>query len=186
MPGSGSPEPASAVAALIVELDSDNVTVRQRARLALTAIGATATPALAAALHDGSNRLRWEAAKALADIKDPAAAPALVQALEDREFGVRWLASEALLGLGVLSVEPVLRALMSRPQSFLLRQSARRLLRWLYDQEICREQLEPVLDVLSGAEPEITVPVAAKAALAALAAAGANPECSDPSSLVTA
>ena len=72
--------------------------------------------------------MRWEAAKSLSDIADPAAAPALVQALEDPETGVRWLAAEGLIRMRSACLQPLLHALTERADSVWLRDGAHHVL----------------------------------------------------------
>jgi len=52
---------------------------------------------------DPAEHVRWEAAKALEAIGDPAAEDALVETLEDESDDVRWVAGEALIALGWVS-----------------------------------------------------------------------------------
>jgi HEAT repeat protein len=123
------------------------------------------------ALAGGDTQTRWEAAKALGYLADPDGAPALVRALRDEEFGVRWLAAEGLILLGRDGLEPLLRALMERPDSVWLRQGAHHVLRVLSRRGF-REVLQPVLAALDGLEPWLQVPLAAEDARDALARAG--------------
>jgi HEAT repeat protein len=155
------------VPALVANLGSDDRMVRQNARLALVRIGSPAVKALTAALASGGDKVRWEAAKALLEIRDPAAAPALVVALEDRDSSVRWLAAEGLMAVGRPGVIPLLQALQSRPESTWLRQGAHHILRSFTDPGLRRDVAE-VLAVLEDVEPAAQLPSAAHAALKAL------------------
>src|SRR5512135_553973 len=96
----GFPAKAPRIESLIKELDSEEPIVRSRARMALIAYGRAAVPKLAEALERGDSQLRWEAAQALAAIRDPATAPVLVKALEDESSEVRWTTADALIDLG--------------------------------------------------------------------------------------
>jgi len=150
---------------LIKTLGNQDGLIRLPARHELVDMGKSATPALVGALEDTNRHRRWEAAKALTEIQDPAAAPDLVRALQDEEFGVRWLAAEALVGLGREGLAPLLQALMHEPpDSAWLRQGAHHVLCELAEKGL-RGIVSPVLQALDGVAPTVTVPVAAKTAL---------------------
>jgi HEAT repeat protein len=85
---------------LVVELGNKDGFVREQARLLLVYIGEPAVVPLIEALSDRRKQVRWEAAKALSDIADPASAPALVEVLKDRVFDIRWLAAVGLIAIG--------------------------------------------------------------------------------------
>jgi len=91
-----SPE-ETAVEALMLALASRNGVARRRAREWLVALGSVAARHLAKALTDDREYVRWEAANALADIRDTESAVDLVKSLEDPEFDIRWLAAEGLI-----------------------------------------------------------------------------------------
>jgi len=158
---------AQSIPVLIETLSNRDGLQRQAAREALVHIGDPAVAPLIAALGDSREHVRWEAAKALGQMCNPAAAPALVRTLEDREGGVRWVAAHALISMERLGVAPLLEALMSRSNSVLLRDGAHHVLRALCDGELAA-LLSPVLAALDGAEPVLQAPVAAQAALARL------------------
>lgn len=158
---------AQSIPVLIETLSNRDGLQRQAAREALVHIGDPAVAPLIAALGDSREHVRWEAAKALGQMCNPAAAPALVRTLEDREGGVRWVAAHALISMERLGVAPLLEALMSRSNSVLLRDGAHHVLRALCDGELAA-LLSPVLAALDGAEPVLQAPVAAQAALAQL------------------
>ena len=153
----------------IADLARDDPLVRVRARHWLEAIGRPAVPALIEALADPSSQVRWEAAKALGRMGDPAAAPSLVRALQDRGFGVRWLAADGLIALGPAGLVPLLQALVKRSGSVWLRQGAHRVLHELARGQL-KDVLQPVVAALEGIEPSLAVPPAAEAALEALTA----------------
>jgi HEAT repeat protein len=157
----------------IADLARDDTLVRVHARDWLVGIGGPAVPALIEALADPNRQVRWDAAKALSQIADPAAAPALVRALRDRGFGIRWLAAEGLIALGSKGLVPLLRALIQHSDSVWLRQGAHHVLHDLAKRDL-KDVLQPVLAALEGIEPSLTVPLAARAALEALA--GAAPQ----------
>jgi HEAT repeat protein len=104
---------SDSIAALVDALTCVDGVERQTARGQLAKIGQPAVPFLIEALQSPSDHARWEAAKALGTIADPAAAPALVQTLQDEKSAVRWLAATALINLGHAALAPLLRGLES-------------------------------------------------------------------------
>jgi HEAT repeat protein len=66
--------------------------------------------------------VRWNAASALGDIKDPRAVASLIAALKDGDWRVRKVASEGLSKIGALAVEPLIAAL--KDQDPLVRRAA--------------------------------------------------------------
>jgi HEAT repeat protein len=156
-----------AILALVSALASEDVGVRERARFALVEKGREAVPALINALTHPKNQARWEAAKALAEIADPAAALPLVHTLEDEDAGIRWVAAEGLIAMERGALPPVLRALIDRPHSLWLREGAHHVLHELVGGPL-GERLAPVLEALEHGNPEEVVPVAAASALAGL------------------
>lgn len=159
----------------IVQLGSANWATRRDARLSLVKCGVRAVDALIKALSDPDAHVRWEAAKALVEIADPASAPALVRTLADRNYGVRWLAAEGLTALGCYSLKPLLLELLQHSDRVWLREGAHHVFRMLLDQEDCSE-IAPMLPALEQVGPELTVPVAARAALEALYGPGSVAE----------
>jgi HEAT repeat protein len=156
---------------LISLLQSHEWYTRENARLALTEIGEPAVVLLIGALANNDWHVRWEAAKALAEICDPSAAPALVGTLNDTRFGVRWLAAQGLICLGAGALQPVLQSLLHKGDSYWVRWGVQYVLHELMpkaDPHI-RDVLRPVTAALSGPEPSVEVPVAAKRALETLA-----------------
>ncbi len=155
---------------LVGDLASENPVVRENARETLVALGKLAVGSLIEALSDENPQVRWEAAKALGCINDPAAAPALVKAMGDKRFGTRWLAAEALVALGSAALEPLLKALLEPDNAVLLGEGAHHVLH-----EVSKKGLGPwlseVMTALKGGEPRMAVPLAAFAALKALRAA---------------
>jgi HEAT repeat protein len=156
-----------AINSLIAALGDPDGLVRQRARRSLVAIEKPAVPALVKALTDPNDHRRWEAAKALGQIQDPAAAPALVSAMEDQDFGVRWLAAEGLIALGREGLVPLLQALMKHSDSSWLREGAHHVFRMLVDKDL-HDLVAPLLKALDDVEPAITIPPAAQNALKVL------------------
>jgi HEAT repeat protein len=155
---------------LIADLASQSPLVRANARQSLVAMRGPAVAPLIEALADPKRQVRWEAAKALSQIADPAAAAALVRSLRDRGFGVRWLAAEGLIALGSKGLVPLLRALIDHSDSVWLRQGAHHVLHDLAKGNL-KDLLQPVVAALEDVEPSLEVPVAAGTALRALAPA---------------
>ena len=153
--------------ALVDNLGSTDDDTRVTARRSLAAMGKPAVPTLTEALKNKKYLIRWEAAKALNEIGDPAAAPALVNALEDEEFDVRWIAAEGLIKLNIYGVVPLLQALEKRGDSTLLREGAHHVFHDLAKGAL-RKYLGPVLDVLEDTQPGEAIPMAAFRALESL------------------
>lgn len=170
-----------AAESLIPALISDNGFEREKARLALVSVGDQAVSPLVHALRDRSERMRWEAAKALGQIGSPSAAPALVEALEDNNFDVRWLSAEALVAIGRDGLEALLTALVKRPESLWLRDSAHHVLAHMIGEDVAvehhladhpvrkdsilQETLKPVVAAMHGSSPQVDVPLSAGVAL---------------------
>lgn len=156
------PQPdAAEIRSLVDGLHSGDSVIRRNGRQSLIKIGRPAVPSLISALKDPNDNVRWEAAKALGEIRDPAAAEALVDALEDKSFGVRWLAGDALTALGRRSVVPLLQALVRRSNSVWLREGASRVLGGLRS-EAMRQRLAPAAAALGGPAPAEELPLVAQ------------------------
>lgn len=154
--------------ALIATFASGDVRVRAAARRALVELGPLAREPLVAALRSPNHTVRWEAAKALSELADPASGPALVQALTDERFDVRWLAAVGLIALGQAGLVPLLQALEHASwDRVLLRDGARHILRAQLGGPH-GHALAPVVTALEGPEPAVTAPLAAYRALGAL------------------
>jgi HEAT repeat protein len=156
------------IQALIEELDCDDIIPCQQARRELVSLGSKAVGPLVEALSSNRAWVRWEAAKALGQIRDTSAVKALVAALEDREFDVRWLAAEALIRIGPASIEPLLATLEDHgDKSLTLRRGAHHVFhdmnRGAYD-----ELLRPVMAAVDDSAPAVEVLLAAGKALDAL------------------
>jgi HEAT repeat protein len=161
-----------ALEALIADLSAHEGDEREVARERLVAVGGPAIPALAALLKAPRKEPRWEAAKALGEMRHPMAAAALVDVLEDRESSVRWLAARGLIALGRPALAPLLERLERGPDSVWLRDGAHHVLRAL-DRDRAADEARPVLEALERPDPTIEVPVAAHHALMALRARAA-------------
>lgn len=151
----------SPIETLIKTLSSHDDVARVKARHSLVAIGRAAVPPLIEALKDEDYLMRWEAAKTLGEIGDPATAPALVKALEDEDFDVRWLAAEGLIRMNIKGLKPLLQALEHRGDSVMLREGAHHVFHDLAKGGL-RKYLKPVLAALEALEPGDEVPWAAR------------------------
>jgi len=149
---------------LINDLTCEDIIRCQKARRSLVAIGHTAVPSLIEALGSDKNWVRWEAAKALSRIGDPAAIDALMKGLENKEFDLRWLAAEGLITIGKKAVEPLLTTLIHNPITIWLREGAHHILHDM-DRGDWNELLKPVMIALESTQPSLEVPIAAKRAL---------------------
>jgi HEAT repeat protein len=144
---------------------------RQRARETLAAIGEPAVPSLVELLGSPQDRVRWEAAKALTELPDPAAVPGLVSLLADPKSEIRWLAAIGLANMGSRSVPQVLQALTEGPGSKGLRDASHHVLADLSKRNgVLRDILTPLLAVLGDTDPAEVVASRAEAALQELRA----------------
>ena len=134
---------------------------RESARRDLIDLGRAATPSLLNALVDKRAVVRWEAAKALKTIADPAAAKKLVTALADEDKNVRWVAGTALIALGQDALLPLVSGLMSHPDSVWLHGGAHHVLNDFASGEAAG-LLDNLLKAFEHPEPELAVPVAAE------------------------
>lgn len=150
---------------LTAELNSKDPVQRQAARAALVELGSTALPALTKALAAPQSIVRWEAAKSLVEIADPAAAEELVMALGDEDSDVVWAAGEALVALRRDALNPLLRKLIqgNHPQG--LYEGAHHVLHELAKRDSLVAIVQPVVQALNQQQPEISVPAAATEAL---------------------
>ena len=151
---------------LIAQLGDRDGDTRERSRETLAAIGEPAVPSLVALLGSPQAGLRWEAAKALTQIPDPAAVPDLVSLLADPESGIRWLAAIGLINVGRRSVPPVLQALTERAASKGFRDASHHVLHGVSRRNaVLREILGPVLAVLGDTGPVGVISSRAEVAL---------------------
>jgi hypothetical protein len=148
----------------IKKIGSRDSSERQFARSFLIKEGKNAIPDLIQALSSGGQRTRKEAAKILAQMRDPIAASALVQALMDEDHDVRWAAMEALIALDRIGLEPLLQALMKDLDSVWLLEGAHHILHVLKNRGRLGKPLMKVFRALEGIEPQSAVPWAAEAA----------------------
>jgi HEAT repeat protein len=168
--------PSVTIIALIADLTSNDGVTRVKARDALVSSGDKAVKPLTKALADPNQWVRWEAAKALGQIGNPAATHALVKALEDRMFDVRWLAAQGLINIGPDVIIPILKALIERVDSVWMREGAHHVLHDLAQEGELKEVLQPVLAALEDVDASVEVPFVAKTALGMLENIGAKHE----------
>jgi len=151
----------------IAELANKSGFARVDARDYLVSMKDKAVPHLTEALESKNQWVRWEAAKALGKIGDPAASQALINALEDKMFDVRWIAAESIITIGRKALIPLLSALTKRGDSLWLREGAHHVIH-----DLMREDLKavfgPVLDAIEKPGGKLAVPLAAEKALTEL------------------
>jgi hypothetical protein len=152
------------ITSLIDELTCDNIIRCQKARRSLVALGHESVPALIEALGSGKPWVRWEAAKALSQIGDPAATDVLIKTLEDKNFDLRWLAAEGLIAIGKKAILPLLKALIHDPKSVWLYEGAHHIFNDI-DRGDWDEILKPVISALEDVQPSLQVPFAARKVL---------------------
>jgi HEAT repeat protein len=157
---------------LLRDLEGNDGVARLRARETLAVIGEPALASLIELLGDPEPRLRWEAAKALTQIPEPAAIPGLLSLLGDRRTEIGWLAAVGLINLGNRSIPPVLQALTENAGSKPFRQAAHHVFHDLSERNsVLRDILKPVLEVLGDAAPDAGITASrAEAALQQLRA----------------
>ena len=158
-------KPLLPITSLIAELSSPKGDVRDDARRALAAYGREAVKPLIELLSSRDAHTRWEAAKALGEIRGREAAVALASALNDEHRDVRWVAAESLSAIGRDAIVPVLEELISHADSVGVRSSGAHVLGSLVGEE---GTLHAVLSALNGSAPIFDVPVAAFEVLRAL------------------
>ena len=155
------------VAELVEGLASKRPAQREKTRKQIVKIGHAAVIPLLHKLTDPAEHVRWEAAKALAEIADPAAADALVDALGDGSSDVRWVAGEALIALGWEGAKHVLVRLLRQGDSTDFCCNAHQVLS-VFAKRRSGRFLKPVLEGLRGYEPGVNAPPAALIALKSL------------------
>jgi HEAT repeat protein len=151
---------AEMIQSLMVALGSSDGVERLRAREKLVEIGKPAVPGLTMALSSPNEKVRWEAAKALGEIRDPTTANALVDTLEDVEPAVRWLAAKALIALGRGGLVAVLEGVERCVDNVWMKEGVIHVLHTLVRDGIAPEAA-PVLEALEDILPRIEAPVEA-------------------------
>jgi len=148
----------------VSELASNSSFARVDAREYLVSMKGKAVPHLTEALRSKNQWVRWEAAKALSKIGDPAASQALIDALDDKMFDVRWIAAEGLISIGRKALIPLLAAMSKKGESLWLREGAHHIIH-----DLMREDLKgvfgPVLEAIEKPEGKLAVPLAADKAM---------------------
>jgi HEAT repeat protein len=130
---------APPVSELIEELGNPDYLARQHARLLLVHRGQESIPALVKALNSNNVHTRWEAVRALGDVRDPETAPVLTEMLMDQDTGVRWAAMESLTRLGRGALRPILEKFIKDFDSLWLREGLHHILRVLKDRHELNE-----------------------------------------------
>ena len=125
---------------LIAELGNNDYLKRQHARLLLVHHEPESIPALLDALENPKAQIRWEAVRALGDIRNPEIAPALTDMLMDEDTGVRWASMESLIKLGRNSLRPILEKFIKEFESLWLREGVHHILRVFNDRHELREK----------------------------------------------
>lgn len=125
---------------LITDLGDTDGWVRRRARLQLEHMGQESIPALLGALQSQNVHVRWEAVRALGELRDPKTAAALVNMLMDDDTGVRWAAMESLTHMGRDSLHPLLEKFVVNFDSPWLREGLHHILRVLKDRHALNDR----------------------------------------------
>jgi HEAT repeat protein len=164
---------ASVVPALLHALHSADEQMGSQIFLALMELGSLAVPALIAESNSDSAWIRWHCIRALGQICDDRALPVIVHALADQDHAVAWVAAKELPNFGKMSVEPVLRLLVTEDTSAWLVETTSYVLK---DQcqrhEELRPYLGPVLKEMHSVGYRLKTPSSALKALEALEASG--------------
>jgi HEAT repeat protein len=140
---------------------------RHEARKKLISLGEAALPILIDQLSSDDWHVRWEAVKALGEMKNPLAVEPIITLLQDDDTGVRWAAMGSLINLGRASIEPLLLALTEHFQSARLRHGAHYVLRSLHGKRMLTNIEVEVFHALEGPMPGISAAQAANQALIA-------------------
>jgi HEAT repeat protein len=149
----------------LVELEADDIEVRNIARRQLASIGPEAVPDLINQLKTDRQRCRWEAAKILGEIRDEAAVDALVEALLDDSISVHWVATESLIRYGQSAILPLLEGITRHFDSMRFRQGAYHILHVMERFHQLDPKVQEVLDALRDIEPAASAPWAAQRAI---------------------
>jgi HEAT repeat protein len=155
------------IESLISDLANKDSITRIKARASLVSYGHRAVGPLLEALSSKNQWVRWETAKALSQIHDPASINGLVGALRDEMFDVRWLAAEGLIEIGRKSLIPLLQALVEHPNSVWIMEGVHHVLHDMEKGDL-ENILEPVLRGLEHIDGAIEVPFLAEASLNAI------------------
>lgn len=128
---------------LVLDLASNNVWNRVKARFAFIQRGEEAIPFLIGMLHTPNATLRWQIVQTLIEMHTPKSIPGLISALEDPVSSIRWLAQDGLVKLGAPVIMPLLNALTNSPDSDYLREGAREVFLALHKAQIYNRRVLP-------------------------------------------
>jgi HEAT repeat protein len=159
------------IESLVVALRDRDGMKREHARERLVSFGPSATPFLVPLLSDRASQTRWEAAKALSEIADPASIAALLRALEDDDNDVSWLAAEGLASIGPPVAAPLMQTIIDRLKLVEIRQGAHHVLGELRKSEM-GDKIAEVYNALDCGHPDTEIIGAAERALASLKSVG--------------
>lgn len=148
------------IPSLIANFASRDARIRASAREQLAQRGSDAVAALTQALEHPATSVRWEAAKTLTMMSEPAATDALIHALDDRDRPVRWLAAKGLIAIGPRCVSALLHTLVAHGDNSCILEGAHHVLK-----EFCDDTTRPVVAALEGSLPSLEAPIAAYHAL---------------------
>ena len=152
------------VKSLIADLANEDGIIRVKARRQLVAYKARSVAPLIKTLSNENHWVRWEAAKALSQIANPASIQALLEALSDTEFDVRWLAAEGLVRIGRKTVVPLLKTLVEHVDLYSVREGIHHVLHDM-NRGNPDKTLRPVLIALESTDSWSEAPLAARGAL---------------------
>lgn len=151
----------SMIGGLIKGLYSNNSIERQRTREVLVSIGQPVLAYLADLLTVSNLATRWEAVKAIGQIKDLQGIPLLLDALNDEEFEIRWLAAEGLIEMGKHSLVPLFEKLIDNYQSVFFRQGAHHVINELKTKGYYNDPNQ-LLSLLKDTKAESILPIEVK------------------------
>ena len=149
----------------LIELEDDDIKVRDAARWQLASIGPAVIPDLVRQLKTDKEPCRREAAQILGEIHDESAVDDLVEALLDDSIGVEWAASEALIRYGPGTILPLLEGVTRHFDSERFRRGAFHVLHMLKDLHGLHPKVQEVLDALRSMEPPASAAWAAERAI---------------------
>ena len=152
------------IALLIAALGSKDPHKREQSREALVSAGHAALIPLIGKLKSTDDQVCREAAKALGEIKDPAAAKDLAEALDHNSGDVGWVAAESLIALGSEGLKQTLIVLLTKAGSVPVQQSARAVVSH-FAHRMAGESLKPLLARFHAFQPGVAIPPAALHAL---------------------
>ncbi len=151
----------NSIESLIKDLMSDDGVVRNEARLELVKMGECTIDFLAELVNNSNDRVRWEAIKAMGEIKSLLTIPFLMDALEDEMSSVRWLAAEGLIALKKDGIRAILEALIECKESYLLRQGAHHVLNDL-NKKLKDNKIAELISLLEHPDVHMRIPMMTK------------------------